>query len=86
MELVRKNWNLRNPVRLLSITGTGLVPADEPMEQTTLFDDCEGNANQEKLEEAMAVIRKKYGKTAIRFGYQPNEELGIDKGKTGRGK
>lgn len=86
MELVRKNWNLRNPVRLLSITGTGLVPADEPMEQTTLFDDCKGNANQEKLEDAMAVIRKKYGKTAIRFGYQPNKELGIDKEKTGWGK
>ena len=80
MELLRKNWNFRSPVRLLSLTGTGLVPADEPLEQTSLFEEpaCD---NQERLEDAMAAIRKRYGKGAIRFGYQPNEELGIQQGK-----
>ncbi len=84
MDLVRAHWNLKNPVRLLSVTGSGLVPADAPMEQTSLFQsDAASYENQEKVEDAMAKIRGRFGKGAISFGYQPNEELGIKKGKVG---
>ena len=84
MELVRAHWNLKNPVRLLSVTGAGLVPADAPMEQTSLFQaDTVSYENQEKVEDAMAKIRDRFGKGAISFGYQANEELGIKKGKVG---
>ena len=84
MDLVRAHWNMKSPVRLLSVTGAGLVPADAPMEQTSLFQaDNVSYENQEKVEDAMAKIRDRFGKGAISFGYQANEELGIKKGKVG---
>lgn len=84
MGLVKQHWNLRSPVRLLSVTGTNLVPADAPMEQTSLFaSDNASYEKQEKVEDAMAKIRSKFGKDAISFGYQANTELGIKKGKVG---
>lgn len=84
MELVRAHWNLRSPVRLLSVTGAGLVPVDAPMEQTSLFQsDTASYEKQEKVEDAMAKIRDRFGKGAIGFGYQANAELGIKQGKVG---
>lgn len=87
MQLIRDNWNLQSPVRLLSVTGTGLVPADELVTQTSLFEtDNARYEKQEKVEDAMAAIRKKFGRDAIGFGCPAKEELGIRKGKTGWGK
>lgn len=84
MALIRDNWNLRSPIRLLSITGANLVPAHETVMQTSLFDDGSSQYEKhEKVEDAMAEIRRKFGKSAISFGYQANEELGIHKGKKG---
>ena len=71
MALVKKSWNMRSPVRLLSITGTGLIPAEEDYAQTSLFTEFDPQAeNREKVEDAMAEIRRRFGKDVIQFGSQ----------------
>ena len=75
--LVRACWDLNAPVRLLSVTGAGLIDADEDFAQMTLFDRPETDEKQEKIEGTIDAIRQKYGKTVIRFGHFTDEETGM---------
>ena len=70
MELILANWNLNAPIRLLSVTGSDLVSADETAEQVAFFEspDTRQHEKLERLEDAMASIREKYGKSSIGFG------------------
>lgn len=70
MELISANWNMNAPIRLLSVTGSDLVAADETAEQVAFFEnpDTEQHEKLERLEDAMASIREKYGKSSIGFG------------------
>ena len=70
MELMHSNWNFHNPIRLLSVTGADLVHADEANEQVGFFEnpDDEQHKKLERLEDAMASIRGKYGSGSIGFG------------------
>ena len=76
MELIFENWSLNAPIRLLSVTGTDLVPADESMEQASFFEipDKAAHEKLERLEDAMASIRKKYGRSVIGYGKQGKKE------------
>lgn len=78
MELVRANWNFYKPVRLLSVTAAGLVNENEACIQLGLFDAASGSTEKQgSIENAMEDIRKKFGSSAIRFGYFHNDETGI---------
>jgi len=79
LELIKKSWNLNAPIRTLTITGTNLVPANEEIEQLSLFSDSDDNERkrQEQLETAIDKIREKYGAKAISFGSAINNCLGI---------
>ena len=70
MELMHGNWNFSSPIRLLSVTGADLVRADEANEQVGFFEnpDAEQHKKLERLEDAMASIREKYGSGSIGFG------------------
>lgn len=79
MQLLRSNWNLDRPVRLLSITGYDLIrEGEEPVRQLSLFDSpsrseqSPDQQDREILEKTMDEIRKKYGKGSISFGI-PNK-------------
>lgn len=76
MELIENNWNLNAPIRLLSVTGIDLVPAAETAEQVTLFEppDRQQHEKLERLENAMATIRERYGKNSIGFGQGGEED------------
>lgn len=76
MALITEHWNMNAPIRLLSVTGTDLVPADEPTEQISFFqqDDQADHEKLERLEDAMASIRKKYGRSVIGYGKQGKKE------------
>ena len=77
-ELLRSCWRLEDPVRLLSVTGAGLIESMEECEQLNLFDAKKGDSErQEKIEDTIDAIRQKYGKKAIRFGHFQNEETGL---------
>lgn len=71
LELFRENWNDSRPVRLLGITGSDLVDdSKEEQVQLSLFDD-DGKADkarQEKLEDTVDNIRRRFGNSSIGFG------------------
>ena len=67
-DIVKENWNLNEPVRMLTVTGINLSFA-ETEEQISFFDPEEiGGAKAKKIESAMDSIRKKYGDSAISYG------------------
>ena len=70
MELIRSSWNLSAPIRLITVTGTGLISEEDSVEQMSLFDgpDDEKREKNEKLERAMDTIRSKYGSGSIVYG------------------
>lgn len=83
MELILANWNLSAPVRLITITGCDLVPADVQTTQLSLFPSDEpSQKKQEAIEDTMAQIRARFGRGSIGFGYFDNEELGIHRKKS----
>lgn len=80
MEIIRASWNLNSPIRMLTITGSSLFPADNASEQLTLFDlnGREEQEKQEKLEVTIDKIRSKFGTSSISFGSIIHNDLGID--------
>ncbi len=86
MELIFENWEIGKPIRLISIGCSELVDENtETFVQQNLFDimgdgiDESGASDerQEKIEDAIAGIRKKYGRKSINLGYTNTEEMGI---------
>jgi len=75
-QLIRANWSMQAPIRLLTITGSDLIPADEPMEQIGFFElpDQQAHEKLERLEDAMASIREKFGKQSIGYGSRTAKE------------
>ena len=78
MALIRAHWPPDAPIRALTITGAGVLPAREDYEQLSLLDDGrEARRRREKLEEAVYRLRVKHGAGVIAMGLADNEELGI---------
>lgn len=78
MSLVKGNWSMTQPVRLLSVTASGLINEDEEFLQLDLFASADkGHEKQEKIETTLDDIRKKFGSAAIKFGYFKDDETGI---------
>ena len=77
MQLLRDNWDMTRPVRLLSVTGSELVNADEEIvEQLSLFgaETTDGKSpkdreKQEKIESTIDELREKFGKGSITLGF-----------------
>ena len=82
IEIIKSSWNIKSPIRMLTITATGILPEDESdNEQLTFFDDesiSKVNEKQEKLEVTVDSIRDKFGKGSISFGKNVKNDLGID--------
>ncbi len=79
MQLIRDNWDMSKPVRLLSVTGSELVnDGEEAPVQLSLFGE-EQNENaaektkdperQEKIESTIDELREKFGKSSITLGF-----------------
>ena len=78
MTLIKGNWSPTQPVRLLSVTASGLTNEDEDSSQMNFLEAAENNSEkQEKIENTLDDIRKKFGSGAIKFGYFKNDETGI---------
>lgn len=66
MEIVRESWNMKQPVRMLTVTGCNIVEENAVCEQITLFDAPDAKREKtEKLEKTMDELRKKFGKNII---------------------
>lgn len=75
MELLRENWDMDKPVRLLSVTGSELVNVGEEVPvQLSLFGDGgttneEDKEKKETIESTIDELREKFGKGAITLGF-----------------
>lgn len=78
LEIIQASWNLKNPIRLLTITAINLCDENES-EQLTLFDQNNSKREKgEKTERTMDDIRAKFGDNAISFGSVINNDIGIE--------
>ena len=79
MDLLRACWNFSAPIRMLSVSGAGLVQKDAPAEQLCLFTsaDNSGREKQEHLEAALDAIRGKFGSDSVTTGALLHEDLGL---------
>jgi DNA polymerase-4 len=78
LEIIKAEWAIGKPIRMLTITAQNLLPADIALSQFSLFDE-DNSARQDKkeqLEKAVDAIRGKFGDKSVRRG-APNEDLGI---------
>lgn len=77
-ELVESNRD-GGPVRLLGISCSDLVPEDDAVAQTSLFEDSGSvdREKQEKLEDAVASIKNRLGKDSITLGFRKADGSGI---------
>ena len=75
-ELIVQNWSMKKPIRMITVTGSGLVSGDVGG-QMSLFED-EEEKKEENLELAIDKIRKTYGKNSIKKASIINNDLGID--------
>ena len=75
MEIIRRSWNMKNPVRMLTVTGGGIVP-ESGAEQISFFDEAK-NPKRESLEKTIDAIRDKYGKDAVQNANIMGNDLGI---------
>lgn len=77
IEIIESTWNLKDPIRLLTITGINLCDEDEDI-QLSLFDSGGKSSEKgEKMERAMDDIRKKFGDTSITFGRVLKNDIGL---------
>ena len=75
-ELIVANWNMKKPIRMITVTGSGMVSA-EIGAQISLFEDAD-EKKEENLELAIDKIRKAYGTGSIKKANIINNDLGID--------
>ncbi len=75
MEIIRRSWNMKNPIRMLTVTGGGIIP-EGSSEQISFFDE-EKNPKRENLEKTLDAIRDKYGKDSVKNANVINNDLGI---------
>jgi len=67
MELIKTNWNISKPIRMLTITGKNLVK-DNFQNQINIFENNRNSEKQEKLEKAIFELRHKFGEDSLHFG------------------
>lgn len=77
MELIKGNWNLQNPIRMLTITAMQLQDAPDAVQTSLLEEFQEESKKREQLEKSMDQIRGKYGRTAILQGGALHNTIGI---------
>ncbi len=82
IEIIESSWNLKDPIRLLTVTGINLCDEDES-EQLSLFDPVgtQSRENSEKMERTMDDIRARFGGNAITFGRVLKNDIGLNEKK-----
>lgn len=78
--LLTSFWNADKPVRMLTVTASGLVKREAVTEQLDLFSDPGTERKREKgekRENAVDKIRQKYGRAAIVQGSVIDTDIGI---------
>ena len=70
VNLLRENWPVGKPIRMLSVGVTGL--SLDGAQQLSMFTDTAAAERARRLDDAVDSIRSKFGKEAVRFGRSLN--------------
>lgn len=70
MDILRAGWRLDQPVRMLTVTAAGLLPAAQAGEQLSLFDGgLQAMQKQQELDRTMDALRQRFGEDAVQYGH-----------------
>ncbi len=75
-ELLCEVWDLKKPVRALSIAGANLLH-DNSGAQLSLFSDDENDEKRENLEETIRALRKRYGFNSVKTADVLDREVNV---------
>lgn len=77
LKLLQASWDLRNPIRMLTVTAQNLIPEWDAAEQIDLFSTAAPDRRDrlERLEKTMDAIRGRYGQDAIQLGSLVGSEM-----------
>lgn len=80
IELIKASWNMKAPIRTLTITGSNLTDENSVTQQLSLFESTDKyqKEKQERLEATMDKIRERYGKNAVISGGVFKNNIGIN--------
>lgn len=75
-ELIRRNWEIGEPIRMLAVTAIDLMDAVEA-EQLTLFTGGKNRVKELQLEETVDKLRNRYGGTVVKRASLLNNDLDV---------
>lgn len=79
MALLRANWTMDKPVRLLSVTAANLLPEGQACEQLSLFEAADApvrREKQKKLDRTVDALRQRFGERSVIFAHSVKKEEG----------
>ncbi len=69
MDIIKASWNFKNPIRMITVTGAGIIPANAA-EQLSFFDEDDSpREKRESLEKTMDSLKLKFGSDTVKFGH-----------------
>lgn len=77
MELIKKHWRMRDPIRLITITAINLCDENQAQQLSLFSDENISTEKEEKAERTMDDIREKFGDGAINFGSVIKNDIGL---------
>ncbi|NLD18983.1 MAG: DNA polymerase IV [Clostridiales bacterium] len=78
VELITRSWNMRNPIRMLTVTAINLCDENQAQQLSLFSEENVMTEKGEKIERAMDDIRQKFGAGAIGFGSVIGNDIGLD--------
>lgn len=78
MELIRKHWRMRDPIRLITITAINLCDENQAQQLSLFAEENINTDKEERAERAMDDIREKFGNSAISFGSVIKNDIGVE--------
>ena len=78
VSIIQKSWNLRHPIRMLTVTAINLCPEDQAQQLSLFSSENIQTETGEKMERTMDDIREKFGRDAITFGRILKNDIGLE--------
>lgn len=79
MDIIKRSWNMKLPIRMLGVTGTNLVSEDKVFSQMSLFGDDEEEKKIEKFEKTVDNLKARFGSVISLSGNIKKYENNIKK-------
>ena len=77
LSIFEKCWNLRNPIRAMTVTAINLTSSFEAQAQLSFFDSEPNDEKEKKLDSTLDKINEKYGKNSIKPASFIKNDIGI---------